>query len=75
MTLINLSHDSHKNFIESTLKTAHYGKHSLYIPLFPFMNVHQVEAQVLDPGEDDLSCGGGSDLGAAQNPLEVWTFT
>ena len=32
------------------------------------MNVHWVEAQVLDPGGDDLSSRGGSDLGAAQNP-------
>ena len=39
------------------------------------MNVHWVEAQVSDPGGDDLSSGGGSDLGAAQNSLEVWTFT
>ena len=30
---------------------------------------------VLDPGGDDSSSGGGSDLGAAQNSLEVWTFT
>ena len=40
-----------------------------------FMNVHQVEARVSDPGGDDSSSGGGSDLGAAQNSLEVWTFT
>ena len=39
------------------------------------MNVHWVEAQVLDPGGDDSSSGGGSDLGAAQNSLAVWTFT
>ena len=45
------------------------------ILLFPFMNVHWVEAQVLDPEGDDLSSGGVSDLGAAQNSLEVWTFT
>ena len=32
------------------------------------MNVHWVEAQVLDPGGDNLSSGGGSDLGAAQTP-------
>ena len=31
--------------------------------------------KVLDPGGDDSSSGGGSDLGAAQNSLEVWTFT
>ena len=30
---------------------------------------------VLDPGGDDSSSGGGSDLGAAQNSLEVWTCT
>ena len=40
-----------------------------------FRNVHWVEAQVLGPGEDDSSSGGGSDLGTAQNSLEVWTFT
>ena len=33
-----------------------------------------MEAQVLDPGGDDMSSGGGSALGAAQNSLEVWTF-
>ena len=32
------------------------------------MNVCWVEAQVLDPGGDDSSSGGGSDLGAAQTP-------
>ena len=31
--------------------------------------------QVLDPGGDDSLSGDGSDLGAAQNSLEVWTFT
>ena len=30
---------------------------------------------VLDPEGDDSSSGGGSDLGAAQNSLEVWTCT
>ena len=39
------------------------------------MNVNWVEAQVSDPGGDDSSSGGGSDLGAAQNYLEIWTFT
>ena len=34
-----------------------------------------MEAQVSDPGGDDLSSGGEGDLGAAQNSLEVWTFT
>ena len=32
------------------------------------MNVCWVEAQVLDPGGDDSSSGGGSDLGAAKTP-------
>ena len=32
--------------------------------------------KVLDPGGDDSSSGGdGSSLGAAQNSLEVWTFS
>ena len=31
--------------------------------------------QVSDPGGDDPSYGGGSDSGAVQNSLEVWTFT
>ena len=39
------------------------------------MNVCWVEVQVLDPGGDASSSGGGSDLGAAENSLEVWTFT
>ena len=39
------------------------------------MNVHWVDAQVLDPGGDDMLSGGGSDLGAAQNSLKVCTFT
>ena len=39
------------------------------------MNVHWVVAQVSDPGGDDPLSGGGSDLVAAQNSLEVWTFT
>ena len=30
---------------------------------------------VLDPGGDDSSSGGGSDLEAAQNSLEVWACT
>ena len=30
---------------------------------------------VLGPGGDDSSSGGGSDLGAAQNSLVVWTDT
>ena len=30
---------------------------------------------VSDPGGDDSSSGGGSDFGAAQNCLEVWTYT
>ena len=64
----------HKNFIESTFKTA-VTEHIHCILLFFFMNVHQVEAQVSDPGGDDSSSGGEGDLGAAQNSLEVWTFT
>ena len=39
------------------------------------MNVCWVEAQVSNPGGDDSSSGGGSDLGAAQNSLKVWPFT
>ena len=38
------------------------------------MNVHQVEAQVLDPGGDYSLSGGGSDLGAAKNSLEGLDF-
>ena len=34
------------------------------------MNVCWVEAQVLDPGGDDSSSGGGSDLRAAQSVLD-----
>ena len=64
----------HTNFIASALKTA-VTEHIHCIIFYFFMNVHQVEAQVLDPGGDDSSSGGGSDLGAAQNSLEVWTFT
>ena len=30
---------------------------------------------VSGPGGDDTSSGGGSDLGAVQNSLEVWTDT
>ena len=48
--------------------------HSILFFFFS-MNVCWVEAQVLDPGKDESSSGGGSDLGVAQNPLEVWTFT
>ena len=64
----------HENFIESMFKTA--AMEHIHCTLFYFfMNVCQVEAQVSDPGGDDSSSGGGSDLGAAQNSLEVWTFT
>ena len=31
--------------------------------------------KVLGPGGDGSSSGGGGDLGAAQNSLEVWTDT
>ena len=77
MSRLNLSHASQPT-IKISLKThlnSHYRKHLLYILLFPFMNICQVEAQVLDPGRDDSSSGGESDLGATQNSLEVWTFT
>ena len=37
-------------------------------------DVGWVEAEVSDPGWDASSSGGGSDLGAAQNSLKVWTF-
>ena len=60
-----------KNFIESTLKTA-VTEHIHCMFFYFFMNVCWVEAQVLDPGGDDSSSGGE---GAAQNSLEVWTFT
>ena len=63
-----------KNFIESALKTA-ITEHINCILFYFSWNVHWVEAQVSDPGGDDSSSGGGSDLGAAQNSLEGWTFT
>ena len=43
-----------------------------------FISLHECPSgwgSGLDPGGDDSSSGGGSDLGAAQNFLEVWTFT
>ena len=75
---LNLSYfiSLHKNFIKSALKTT--VKACIHCIMFYFyfsMNVFWVEAQVSDPGGDDLSSGGGSDLGAAQNSLEVWAFT
>ena len=75
---LNLSHfiSLRKNFIESALKTT--VTECIHCVMFIFifsMNVDWVEAQVLDPGGDDSSSGDGSDLGAAQNSLEVWTFT
>ena len=65
----------HTNFTESALKTAITEQIHCTIIYVIFMNVHWVEAQVSDPGGDDASSGGGSDLGAAQNSLKVWTFT
>ena len=47
----------------------------IHCMFFFSMNIHQVEAQVLDPGEMTHHLEGGSDLGAVQNSLEVWTFT
>ena len=68
-------HQPSQNVIKSALKTA-VTEHSHCIMFFFFsMNVHWVEAQVSDPGRDDSSSGGESDLGVAQNSLEVWTFT
>ena len=65
-----------EKFHQKCSKNNCYGTHSLCNVYFHFsLNVHQVEAQVLDPGGDDSSSGDGSDLGAAQNSLEVWTFT
>ena len=50
-----------KNFIESTLKTA-IMEHIHCILFYFSWNVCWVEAQVSDPGGDDSSSGGGSDL-------------
>ena len=65
----------YKNFTESALKAAITEQIHYTIFYFIFLNVCLVETQVLDPGGNDSSSGGGSDLGAAQNFLEVWTFT
>ena len=64
----HISLSLHKHFIESTLKIA-ITKH------FHCKKSIGWRLQVSDPGGDDLSSGGGGDMGPVQKSLEVWTFT
>ena len=61
---------------KSMLKITVTEQHSL-LNMFFFSRMMSIGWRliVLDPGGDDSSSGGGSDLGAAQNSLRVLTCT
>ena len=71
----HMSLSLHKNFIESTLKTAIIEHIHCINLLFFFHECPLGGDSGFRSWRDDSSSGGGSDLGAAQNSLEVWTFT